>query len=160
MSRGWHRESARHSLAARGVKTKYTRHPHKSAKTKTPIVCKSKFFDCAHLKKRLQKLDLSIAKGGIYIMDTKDIIKEFEGDEEVEYDFTEEGYIAKMRDRYTDEPMILVVADKHPNEDQIILSVMHEIGHLKLDTNDEEKVEDWAYKQLLKTGDSYITRLD
>jgi len=144
------------------MKTKCPRHPSKSVKiSKIPIVCKSKSFDCAHLKKRLQKLDLSIARGGIYIMDTKDIIKEFEGDEEVEYDFTEEGYLAKMRERDSDYPMVLVAADKHHgDEDQIIISIMHEIGHLKFDTNDEEKVEDWAYKQLLRTGDSHTTRLE
>lgn len=85
-------------------------------------------------------------------MDTMDLVEEFAGDEEVEHDFIEEEYLAKMKDRESPDPMILVAADMHPSEDQIILSVLHEVGHLKLKSNNEKKVENWAYEQYKKSG--------
>lgn len=97
------------------------------------------------------RLDLKPATG-IYVLDTSRMIEEFEGDEEVEYDFTEGHYLAKTKDRDTDNPLILVAADKHPSEDQVILSILHELGHLVLRSRSERKVEDWAYRKYRESG--------
>ncbi len=124
----------------------------KSKKMKmVPIKCESNTINCQFVTKWLHNLDLHPTTS-IFIMDTPNLIREFTGDEEVEYDFTEEGYLAKMKDRETRHPMLLVAADKHPDEDQVVLSVLHEVGHLKLKTNNEKKVEEWAYKQYRKSG--------
>ena len=44
--------------------------------------------------------------------DSAKLIRRFSTDEEVAYDFTEENYLAKTRERDTDYPQVLVAPDR------------------------------------------------
>lgn len=84
-------------------------------------------------------------------MDTGPLIRRFGNDEEVRYDFEEAGYIAKTKDRETPYPMVLIAADKHPTVDQVIMSALHEVAHLR-GMHAERKAEDWALRQYVASG--------
>lgn len=119
----------------------------------TIIHCKTKHIDCKKIKKLLQKVDLSPVDE-IFIMDVKNLVKQFPGDEEVEYDFIEEGYLAKMRNRYEENPQILVAADTITKESfdadsEIGISIFHELAHHR-GVQEEKKAETWARKQWSK----------
>jgi len=119
----------------------------KKIQPNTIIYCNTKHVDCKRIKRLLAKADLSPV-GQIFIMDVKDLIKQFPGDEEVEYDFTEEKYLAKMRNRYEENPQILVAADsiaKYPVDvdNEIGISIFHELAHHRGIQN-EKKAESWA----------------
>lgn len=119
----------------------------------TAIYCETKHIDCEKIKKLLQKVDLSPVEE-VFIMDVEDLIKQFPNDEEVEYDFIEECYVAKMRNRYEENPQILVAADTIAKESfntnsEVGISIFHELAHHR-GIQDEKKAETWARKQWAK----------
>lgn len=130
-----------------------------------PVVCNSDFVDCDKIIKWLS--DFPISKNRlIFVEDSAKLIKRFDGDEEVEYDFTEGGFIAKTRDRESPCPQILVAPDiiwqKLPSEidisDQIVLSTLHEEAHVEGIQN-ERKAEAWAYNMYRSFSKSFAPRL-
>ena len=129
-----------------------------------PVVeCNTEFADCTKIRKWLCDFPFKKAKA-IFIEDSEKLIKRFESDEEVEHDFREEGYLAKTRDRDTDAPQILVAPDLIADiedfdvEDQIIISALHEEGHL-LGFKSEKKAEEWAYRMYRQRSKSFKPRL-
>ena len=103
----------------------------------------------ASVAKKLKKFDLYPAYE-VYVMPARKLIKTFASDEEVEYDFTEEGYIAKTRDRDEEFPQILIASDKHDgNVDEMVISVLHELEHVRGERS-EAKAEDKAQERFYK----------
>lgn len=128
------------------------------------IVCNSEFIDCEMIKKWLTDFTITNAKY-IFVEDSDKLITRFNGDEEVEYDFREAGYLAKTRERDSDYPQILVAPDLIWNkssevsiEDQIIISVLHEENHL-CGIKSERKAEMLAYQRYKTQSKSFAPRL-
>ena len=98
--------------------------------------------------------------------DSAKLIRRFSPDEEVAYDFTEENYLAKTRERDTDYPQVLVAPDRiwraSPDamdiSDQVVMSVLHEEAHLR-GIQSEKRAEDWAYQKYRKESKSYVPRI-
>jgi len=111
----------------------------------TTLHCKTEHVDCDVLKKLFNDVDLYPVEE-VFIMDVVDLINMFPGDEEVEYDFIEEGYVAKMRNRDEENPQILVASDLCTNEDEVGISIFHELAHHR-GIQSEGKAENWARKQ-------------
>ena len=128
------------------------------------IECNSKYVDCSKVVKWLGDFSFT-SGGGIFIEDSAKLIDQFAGDEEVAFDFEEEGYIAKTREM--DSPaiaQILVAPDliwKHDNidvEDQVVISALHEEAHVR-GIKSEKKAEDWAYAMYRDGSRSFQPRL-
>lgn len=103
----------------------------------------------AGVKRKLKKFDLYPA-AEIYVMPVKQLVRTFINDEEVEYDFLEEDYIAKTRDRDEEFPQILIASDLHEgDEDEMVISVLHELEHIRGELN-EKKAEANARKMFRK----------
>ena len=167
--KGWYGKREQHSLASKGVKTAYeVRYSDDKINKNLKVICDDINIDCEKIIKFLKTYDIS-PTNMLHIAPSKKLIKYYEGDEEVEYDFTqhydeefddyEEGYpyLAKRRNYDTDTPDILVASDFHNfNTDQVILSILHEHGHTINPHGNEDSVEMWAYEEYLKWYSKHI----
>lgn len=128
---------------------------------KPDVICNSDYVDCEKVIRWLDDFSFSCAE--IFIEDSEKLIERF--DEEVEYDFMEEGYLAKTRNIDTPEIAQILVApdlihqkDSLDVEDQVIISALHENAHI-IGIDDEEDAEQFAYKEYKENSKSYVPRL-
>ncbi len=129
------------------------------------IICNSNEVDCKKVVKWLH--DFKYSCNEIFIEDSNLLINRFE-DEEVAYDFMEEGYIGKTREiEYPPFCQILVEPDLIREnigdldeyvDDQVIISVLHEEAHVR-GIDDEREAENWAYKRYKHDSVSFPANL-
>lgn len=176
--KGWYGDKHKHFLASKGIKTKENNITFSSNKINNQLllICNDESIDCKRIIKFLMEYNIK-PTSVVHIAQSKDLIKYYDGDEEIEYDFTshyddyfneyEEGYpfMAKRRNYDTEEPEILVASDFHDfRTDQVIISILHEHGHTLYPYKSEDFVESWAYNEYLKwykdnIGDDKYERL-
>lgn len=160
--KGWYGNRYNHSMASRGIRS---RNNLIKVNRKLILLCDDKNVECDRLLDFLKGYNFKPTRF-IHVAPANKLIKYYDGDEEVEYDFTyhedepEYPYIAKRKDYDTDEPIILVASDlNNYDTDQIILSILHEHGHTLFSYKGEEYIENWAYNEYRKWDDARLVRI-